>query len=126
MLLLEIMLYRLARAHRVARIEAGDRLQEERAVPGAARERPDGVERMGKRHRAVARHAAPGGLETCYAARRRRQAHGAPGVRAERAEREARRHRGGGAAGGAAGDVVGVPGIAAIAEVLVVPGGTVG
>ena len=113
---------RLLRAHGIAPIVAGDGGEQQRAVRSAARERPDGVERMRKRHRAVARHPAPGRLQAGDAAGGGGQAHRATGVGAERAEHQARGDRGARAARGAAGDVVRVPGVAAVAPVLVVPG----
>ena len=105
---------RRAGRHRggVRRVVAGDRVQQERGVPDAARERADLVEGGGIRDQAVARHAAVGGLDADHAAVRGRLPDRTAGVRAQRSQAQARGHGGGRAAARAARDPGEVPRVA--------------
>jgi hypothetical protein len=93
----------------VLRVEAGDRLQKQRDILGAAAERADMIHRE-----CVGEDTAPadppvGRLQPRDAADRRRAADRAAGIGADRGRHEPRRHRRAGAARRAARQMAGVP-----------------
>ena len=128
---------RLARRRHVVRHRPGDRggilgigarhqAEQQRAILGGARQRPDGVERLRQRHRAGAADPAIGGLQSGDAAEMRGHPDRAAGVRAQRRKGQPRRDRRARSRRRAAGDVIDSPGIMHRAVMGVVAGRAVG
>jgi hypothetical protein len=99
-------------ARRVARVVAGDGLQQERRVPHVAGHRADDVERGSEGDQAIARDPPVGWFEPDDATERRRLAYGAAGVRPERPPALARRDRSSRSARGSTRNAAQVPGVA--------------
>src|SRR5699024_848626 len=106
----------------VESIMAGDGLEDDRRIAGAAGHRADVVEARGEAEDAVSGHPAPRGFETGDAIGRRRQADRSAGVRTQRAEAQSSGGGHPGSAGGQHGPGCRIPRVDRCRQVRLVTG----
>ena len=110
---------RLVRGSRIARIVAGDYIEEGRAVPGGAGHRTDAVQAIAERHAPELGYPPEAHLEPSMSVGRRRRSHRSTGVCPQSAEDQPGGHGDACARAGSRGGVLGIPGVPGHGEPVV-------